>query len=167
MKKPIKFILMLSFLAMAAGQAWGQGLIIYPAKGQNQQQMESDKFTCYSWAKQETGFDPMQTQAPAPLPQQPSGLAPGSVVRGGAGGAALGAAVGGIAGGWSGAGTGAAIGALTGGVFGGLRSRARNQQISQTQQQYAAQQSAQYRQKQNTYNRAYSVCLEAKGYMVK
>ncbi len=169
MKAPITFILMLSLLTIAGGQASGQELIVYPAKGQSQQQMERDKFDCYSWAKQQSGFDPMQTQAPTqPSPSQPPpGASPGSVVRGGAGGAALGAAVGGIAGGWSGAGKGAAIGALTGGVFGGLRSRSQNQQAAQAQQQYAAQQSAQYRQKQDTYNRAYSVCLEAKGYMVK
>lgn len=168
MKVAIAFILMLSVLTIAAGQASGQELIVFPAKGQTQKQMERDKFDCYSWAKQQTGFDPMQAQAPSqPSAQPPPGASPGSVVRGGAGGAALGAAVGGIAGGWSGAGKGAAIGALTGGVFGGLRSRAQNQQISQSQQQQAAQQSAQYRQKQDTYNRAYSVCLEAKGYMVK
>ena len=169
MKALIAFILMLSLLTIADGQASGQELIIYPAKGQSQQQMEKDKFDCYTWAKQQSGFDPMQAQAPTqPSPSQPPpGASPGSVVRGGAGGAALGAAVGGIAGGWSGAGKGAAIGALTGGVFGGLRSRSQNQQAAQAQQQYAAQQAAQYRQKQDTYNRAYSVCLEAKGYMVK
>ena len=169
MKIGILLIFILSLVIIAAEQSWCQELIIYPAKGQSQQQMDRDKFDCYSWAKKETGFDPMQAQAPAqPSPyQQPSGASPGSVVRGGAGGAALGAAVGGIAGGWSGAGKGAAIGALTGGVFGGLRSRAANQQAAQAQQQYAAQQSAQYRQKKDTYNRAYSVCLEAKGYMVK
>ena len=168
MKKVIELIIILSFLTIAVGQSWGQELIIYPAKGQNQQQMDRDKFDCYSWAKQQTGFDPMQVQVPSqPVPSPPPGASPGSVVRGGAGGAALGAAVGGIAGGWSGAGKGAAIGALTGGVFGGLRSRARNQQAAQSQQQYAAQQSAQYQQKRTTYNRAYAACLEAKGYVVK
>ena len=168
MKKAIVSIFILSFLIIAVGESMGQELIIYPAKGQSQQQMERDKFDCYSWAKKETGFDPIQAQAPSqPVPSQPAGASRGSVVRGGAGGAALGAAVGGIAGGWSGAGKGAAIGAVTGGVFGGLRSRAANQQAAQAQQQYAAQQSAQYRQKKDTYNRAYSVCLEAKGYMVK
>ena len=164
----MKLFLIFPVLVMALGQAWGQELIIYPAKGQSTQQMEQDKFSCYSWAKQETGFDPMQAQAPIQsVPSPPAGASPGSVVRGGARGAALGAAVGGIAGGWSGAGKGAAIGGLTGGVFGGMRSRAYNQQAAQAQQQYAAQQSAQYRQKKDTYNRAYSVCLEARGYMVK
>jgi len=166
-KKAIEFVIVLIFLTIAAGQVAGQDLIVYPAKGQSQKQMEKDKFDCYSWAKQQSGFDPMQTTAPAPAPPPPPGSSAGGVVRGGAGGAALGAAVGGIAGGWSGAGKGAAIGALTGGVFGGLRSQARNYQSAQTQQQLAAQQSAQYRQKRDAYNRANSVCLEAKGYKVK
>jgi hypothetical protein len=98
--------MVLSFVVLAADQASGQDLIVYPAKGQSQKQMEKDKLDCYSWAKQQSGFDPMQTPAPAPAPPPP-GSAAGGVVRGGAGGAALGAAVGGIAGGWSGAGKGA------------------------------------------------------------
>jgi hypothetical protein len=123
-----------------------------------------DKFAAIPGRKKRPVLIPCRhRQPPSPFLHQPAGASPGSVVRGGAGGAALGAAVGGIAGGWSGAGKGAAIGGLTGGVFGGLRSRARNQQAAQAQQQYAAQQSAQYRQKKETYNRAYSVCLEAKG----
>jgi hypothetical protein len=167
--KAFKLIFALSLLTIFEGQALGQDLIVYPAKGQSQQQMEKDKFTCHSFAKQQSGFDPMQTPPPAPAAAYPPppGSAAGGVVRGGAGGAALGAAVGGIAGGWSGAGKGAAIGALTGGVFGGLRSQAQNTQTAQAQQQVAAQQAAQYQQKRNTYNRATSVCLEAKGYAVK
>ena len=98
MKRVLSFIMVLSFVVLAADQASGQDLIVYPAKGQSQKQMEKDKFDCYSWAKQQSGFDPMQTPAPAPAPPPP-----GSAAGGGAGGAALGAAVGGIAGGWSGA----------------------------------------------------------------
>ena len=38
-----------------------QDLIIYPAVGQSEEQMEKDKFECYTWAIKETGFDPMET----------------------------------------------------------------------------------------------------------
>ena len=38
---------------------WSQDLVVYPAKGQSNDQMEKDKFECYSWAKGQTGFDPM------------------------------------------------------------------------------------------------------------
>ena len=31
---------------------------IYPSKGQSQEQQERDKFECYNWARQQTGFDP-------------------------------------------------------------------------------------------------------------
>lgn len=61
--------------------------IIYPAKGQGQSQMEQDKFQCYTWAKQQTGFDPMQAQGPAAT----TSASKSSPLRGAAGGAALGA----------------------------------------------------------------------------
>ena len=168
-KRAIALIIVMSFLTIAVGQASGQDLMVFPAKGQSQQQIERDKFDCYSWAKQQTGFDPMQTPPPAqpnPLPPPPGPAARG-VARGGGRGMALGAAIGGITGGWSGAGKGAAIGAVTGGVFGGLRSQARSYQSAQSQQQLAAQQSAQYWQRRDAYNRANAACLEGKGYTVK
>ena len=59
---------------------------VYPAKGQNQEQIDKDKYTCYTWAKGQTGFDPMQQQTTT-APQQKQGGA----VKGAAGGAALGA----------------------------------------------------------------------------
>jgi uncharacterized protein YcfJ len=80
--------------------------------------MEKDKYDCYSWAKQQTGFDPMQpqaTQAPSPQPQQPSG----ERVRGAARGAAVGAVVGEIAN--DDAGKGAAAGAAAGTMAGGMK----------------------------------------------
>lgn len=106
----IAFTIALSSLAIAGGQASGEDLIVFPGKRQTQQQIERDKFDCYSWAKTQAGFDPMQTPAPAqpPPPQPPPGAAAGGAVRGGAGGMALGAAIGGIAGGWSVAGKGGA-----------------------------------------------------------
>ena len=42
---------------MTAGTAVAQELIVFPAKGQSNDQMEQDKFSCYTWAKNETGFD--------------------------------------------------------------------------------------------------------------
>lgn len=136
-----------------------QNLIIYPAKGQSQEQMEKDKFDCYSWAKQQTGVDPMVASAASPQPVTSQGSG-GGAVKGAAKGALLGAGVGAIAGD---AGKGAAIGAVSGGAFGGLKSRNQRKQAEQMQQQQASQTN----QKINEYNRAYSACLEAKGYTVK
>ena len=31
---------------------------VYPAKGQTPQQQQSDEAACYTWAVQQTGFDP-------------------------------------------------------------------------------------------------------------
>jgi len=77
---------------------------IYPNQGQNPQQEQFDKGQCYSWAVQQSGFDPANPQvatAPPPMQQAPKG----GMVRGAAGGAALGA-VGGAIGGDAGEGAG-------------------------------------------------------------
>jgi hypothetical protein len=129
--------------------------IVFPAKGQSNQQMESDKYACYSWAKGQTGFDPMQAPtATAPPPPQ------GGAVKGAAKGALAGVAVGAVAGD---AGQGAAIGATAGGIVGGAKKKKSQQQ----QQQAVQQQAAGYEQKRGEYNRAWSACMEGKGYTVK
>ena len=138
--------------------------IIYPEKGQSKEQIEKDKFECYSWAKEQTGFDPMETPkaTSAPPPQQESKA---SATRGAVGGAAAGALIGGIADGK--AGEGAAIGAVAGGLFGNMRRNKHEEQNRQAQQQWANEQAQQYAAKRNTYNRAYVACLEGKNYSVK
>ncbi len=154
-------ICILGFLTI--GQSFAQDLIIYPKEGQNQEQTEKDKYACYTWAKEQTGFDPM-TSAPAVSQpsQQPSPQ--GGAIKGAARGGLAGAAVGAIAGD---AGKGAAIGATAGGIGGRIR---QNEQKHQQEQAYArevqAQQNA-YSQNMENYHRAYGACLEAKGYTVK
>jgi hypothetical protein len=61
------------------------------------------------------------------------------------------------------AGKGAAIGAASGGLIGGAR-KAKSQK---EQQQYAQQQAAGYEQRRANYTRAWSACMEGKGYTVK
>jgi hypothetical protein len=163
------FILSIVFLAAFAGQAAAQqqqqNFIVYPSKGQSQQKMEQDKFDCYTWAKQQTGFDPMaMPTATAPPPPSYQGSTGGSMVRGGAGGALAGLAIGSLSGN---AGEGAAVGAAAGGLFGGLRARHQQEQAQQAQQQWADQQAGQYMQKRDYYNRAYKACLVGRGYTVE
>src|SRR5436190_16755595 len=82
--------LMLAIPAMAAAQPY-----VYPARGQNPQQQEFDRGQCYSWAVQQTGFDPANPQVasgPPPMPGAPQG----GMFRGAAGGAAMGAVGGAI-----------------------------------------------------------------------
>src|SRR4029450_9163192 len=109
---------------------------IYPNQGQSPQQEQSDKGQCYSWAVQQTGFDPANPQvgmAPPPGMQAPQG----GMFRGAAGGAAMGA-LGGPIGGDTG--EGAAIGAGVGALFGGLRRARERREQEQMQEAYATQQ---------------------------
>jgi len=167
--KQFRYGMMAVFLLLIAGNALAQDFIIYPAKGQSQEQMEKDKYECYSWAKGQTGFDPMEmpkaTQAPPP--QTAKGSVAGGAVKGGLLGAGVGAGIGAIADGGSGAGKGAAIGGISGALLGGAVRGSQKKQDEQAQQQWANQQAADYTQKRNTYNRAYCACLEGRGYTVK
>ncbi len=141
---------------LSAEIACAQEPIVFPAKGQSNEKMEQDKFSCYSWAKGQTGFDPMQAPTATSAPPKQKGGA----VRGAAGGAAAGAAIGAIAGD---AGKGAAIGAASGGIVGGARRR----QSQKEQDQWAQEQSANYNNRRSEYNRAWGACMEGKGYTVK
>ncbi|MBV8197265.1 MAG: hypothetical protein JO263_03965 [Candidatus Eremiobacteraeota bacterium] len=134
------------------------GVYVYPAKGQSEAKQTNDESLCYKSAKSKTGVDPANlppaTAAPATVHQ-------GGAVRGAAGGAAGGAAIGAIAGN---AGQGAAIGALTGAIVG----RGRQNAVNNAEQQYAhASASAQRSASINNFRRAFSACLESKGYTVK
>ncbi len=148
-------------VVFAQGANWSP--VIYPTKGQNSQQQEKDKFECYNWAKQNSGFDPMApAQATAPPPQKEAPV--GGAGRGAARGAVVGVTAGAIAGD---AGKGAAIGAASGALIGGMRRRDQVEKENAAQQQYANQQQANYNQNRESYNRAYSACLEGRGYTVK
>jgi hypothetical protein len=143
--------------------ALAQDLILYPKKGQSQQKMEKDKFECYTWAKNQSGFDPMvPPKATTPPPVQEKTKA--SPLRGAAGGALVGLAAGSLA---SEAGKGAAIGAASGALIGGVRRQKHQAKQEQSQQQWADEQAAIIQQNRTTYNRAYSACMEARDYTVK
>jgi hypothetical protein len=159
----MKLIMVLISTLFLFETAFAQELAIYPARGQSNEQMEKDKFECFSWAKDQTGFDP------AAPPQVTTG-APESrsvtrgTARGGLKGGAIGAGIGAITGN---AGTGATLGALKGGTFGGLRSSSQNDRNRRAQSQAQQQQLAQHAQGRDAYNRAYSACLEGRGYTVR
>ena len=159
----------LRILLVALVLCWVPSLVladdfyIYPSEGQSKKQQERDKYSCYQWAKDQTGFDPMdRPTASTPPPQEEAPQ--GGLLRGGARGAALGAVVGAIAGD---AGKGAAAGAAGGALFGGMRRRDQNRRQQQSQQNWAAQESARYEQGRGAYNRAYRACLIGRGYTVE
>ena len=133
--------------------------MIFPAKGQSNEQLEQDKFSCYGWAKQQSGFDPMKTpttSTPAPSQQQKSG----GVVKGALGGAALGAIIGDSS-------RSARNAGVAGALIGGVRQSSANSQSQQKTEQWKQQEANNYANNRNQYNRAYTACLEGKGYTVK
>lgn len=161
--KQIAIVSILVLLFMCPAEvSFAQDPIIFPAKGQSQEQTEKDKLSCYQWAKNETGFDPMQTPtASAPPPQQQAGQ--GGALKGAAAGAAAGALIK-----KSGSRSkGAATGAVVGGVLGGARQAGQARQDEQARQEWEQQQAKEYAQKRTTYNRAFAACMESKGYTVK
>jgi hypothetical protein len=134
-------------------------LYVYPAKGQSKQKQKEDEFECYKWAVEQSGIDPLNLpKIEAPPPQTgPTGGA----VKGAAKGAAAGAAIGAIAGD---AGKGAAIGA-TAGAMGG-RKQGKQAQAQQNQQAQASTAASEQAMK-DSYMKAFSVCIEGKGYTIK
>ena len=135
---------------------------IYPNRGQSAKQEQFDRGQCYSWAVQQSGFDPANPRvatAPPPTPGAPQG----GLFRGAAGGAALGAVGGAIGGN---AGEGAAIGAAVGGLFGLMRRAEWSEQQQQQQSNYAEQQQWALNQGHANYNRAFGACMAGRGYTV-
>jgi predicted lipid-binding transport protein (Tim44 family) len=124
-----------------------------------------DNFQCYGWAKQTSGFDPMAPVQAAPPPTANAAkAAAGGAALGGAGGALGGLAIGSL---FGQAGKGAAIGAIAGGLIGGIMRKEQVDREVTAQEQLANQQAAVYQQNRNTYNRAFTACMEGKGYTVK
>lgn len=134
------------------------GLVVFPAKSQSKQQQKEDEFECYLWAMEQTGIDPLNL--PTVEAQVQSGPT-GGAVRGAAGGAAAGAAIGAIAGD---AGKGAAIGATAGAMRG---VRAGRQAQAQGNAQSQAQANAANEEVKNQFKKAFSACMEGKGYTIK
>lgn len=144
-----------------------QDLMVFPAQGQSEEQMEKDKYECYRWAVQQSGFDPMKVptaQTAPPETKQHSG----GVVRGTAKGAVVGTAVGAATGGSKrDVRRSARIGAGSGAVVGGARQSSANRAEQQKQQQWEQNEANNYAQQRTAYNRALAACLEGKGYTVK
>jgi len=159
MKKTIVSLAVFIFCALPLTLVHGQDQVVYPAKGQSPEQVEKDKGNCSTWAKKETGVDPAALAEKST--EQPAQTGPqGERLRGAARGAGAGAIVGGIAGD---AGKGAAVGAGAGAVAGGARQRGK----AEAQQEANQQQQSEMKKSLDKYNRAYSACLEGKGYTVK
>ena len=146
----------------------------FPNKGQKPEQQSQDEAECYKYATQNTGTDPFalqkqaeqQAQQTEQAKQQAAQAGTGAGAKGAVKGAAAGAVVGSVAHGAS-AGEGAAAGAVVGVVAGRRKGKAAEKEaVKQAEQQGQQAQQATAQQMEN-FKKAFSVCLEAKNYMVK
>ena len=158
MSKSLKLAITLAGIGLA-GSAAADELMIFPNAGQSQDQQDQDKYACYTWAKDQSGFDPMAPPTatePPPQEQAPKGGAGKGLVRG--------AAVGGIVGDSS---KSAKRGAAAGAAVGGMRRQDQKRQEEAAREQWEREQQAIYAENRNRYNRAYAACLEGKDYTVR
>jgi len=140
----------------------------YPLHGQSAGQQDRDRYQCYLWAKQQTGFDPSATLlAPHQRVKVIPEPAPGHDM---AVGAVTGAVIGTVVTAPHDGAQGAIIGAVTGAMVGAASDAARRQEAERVQAHYdrqAAQRNARIEQKANNYRRAMMACLEGRGYSVR
>lgn len=135
------------------------GIFPYPKNHQSPAQQQKDENECYNWAKQQTGIDPAASTQPSQ--QQQAKKPKGGGVKGAAGGAAAGAAVGAIAGDTGeGAAAGAAVGAMRG-------RRQQRKASKQAQKQAQASANQQKQQKLDVFKKAFSGCMDGRGYSVE
>ncbi len=146
-----------SFVLLAAGLSQAEP-IVYPAKGQSQEQQNRDQGECHQWAVQQTGVDPAQL-----IEQVNTGEVyqrHHSLLGGAARGAVTGLLIGAISGN---EGRGAAIGATTGALSSSIQER----RDLEMQHQVTANVNAEQRALLGQYDRAYGACLEGRGYTVR
>jgi len=134
-------------------------LYAFPAKQQTQQQQKKDEFECYKWAAEQSGVDPM-----VPINVKPDSVATGpdgTAAKGAAKGALVGLAIGSVSGN---AGEGAAIGAGVGAARG---AKQKGYVDARKQQEANAQAQKKEEEIRNAYLKAFSACMEGKGYTIK
>jgi hypothetical protein len=180
MKGMFTLLLVTAALGLTGQAAYAQKTLsssidvyVFPKAGQSAEDQSKAEAECYDFAVTSTGTDPFeamkqadaQKQAARQQQQQAAQQAQGAGLKGAARGAAAGALIGGIAD--NRAGQGSAWGAAAGAMGG--RASARRSQRSAAQQ--AEQQVAQAEQNKEAaiddFRKAFSVCLEAKEYMVR
>jgi hypothetical protein len=142
--KVITFI----FTLLITGQVNAESTIIFPANGQSEEQQQQDEGFCFSWAKKETGFDPLASIEEIKDPKKSRG------------GALRGAAIGTVIGDDQEA---AQRGAVVGLARQGRRNKMAQKSVDNKNQQIEAEHQA----NQQHFNKANAACLEGKGYVVK
>lgn len=162
-------------LALAQSQSLGStmDMFIFPAEGQDSSQQSKDEAACYEWAVGNTGVDPFSLAKQAEADQQQAQADMQAAEQAGRGAGASGAVRGAAAGALIGeianddASEGAAWGAAAGAVRGRRQGRAAQQQAQAQAAAQAEQREGATEQQLANFKNAFSVCLEAKEYMVK
>ena len=175
---PITLLLAMPF-SSAIAQDTGKTLaatldvFVFPSDGQAADQQSKDESECYSWAADSTKSDPFQLQkdneaAQAQAEQQVAQTkqaTQGAGAKGAVKGAAAGAVIGEVTGGD--AGDSAVMGAAAVGISSRRRARSANHQAEQQAQQQTTASNQATEEQIGNFKKAFSVCLEAKEYMVK
>lgn len=146
---------------------------VFPTAGQPAEQQSKEEAACYQWATQNTGTDPFAVQKqPAAAEQQAAQqqkqveqATQGAGAKGAVGGAAAGALIGEIAS--DDAGEGAAYGAAAGVLIARRRAKHAQAEAKQAGEQEVQQAQTLSKEQLDGFRKAFSVCLEAKNYMVK
>jgi len=144
-------------------------VFVYPASGQDERQLDRDRYECHLWAVRQSQFDPSLPGLP---PHQrvrvvAAGPPPGATV---AAGAITGAAIGAAIGSPYDTGEGALVGAAAGAVLGAIAEDSASRQAARVEEQSdaeAAAATAEQEQRALGYQRAITACLEARGYSVR
>jgi hypothetical protein len=180
MKTLIKLALMILLpLSVVAVEPSGNTLAstmdvyVFPTEGQDSGQQSKDEASCYDWATTNTGSDPFdlaeQAESDEELAaaemQAAESTGQGAGARGAVRGAAAGAIVGEIVD--DDASDGAKIGATAGVIRGRRQGRAAQEQATEQAAQSAENREAANEEDLENFKKAFSVCLEAKDYMVK
>jgi uncharacterized protein YcfJ len=135
----------------------------YPTQGQSEAQQDRDRYDCYVWSVDQTGFDPARRIAPrearASVVPAPS---PGETI---ATAAAVGAVIGAVAS--DDVGKGAVVGALAGSVVGSAAASAQQQEARAIDARHSQRGYGRYEREAAEYRRAMSACLEGRGYSVR
>ena len=188
MKRSSRTMIAVALLAACAGPGVAQtpppataqkslsatlNVYVFPNAGQAADQQSKDEGECYTWAVTNSGVDPFnlakQAEAQKAQAEQASQQAQqagkGAGAKGAVKGAAAGALIGEIAS--DDAGEGAAYGAAAGVVAGRRRGKAEQQKAQAEVQQQTQQAQQATAEQMGNFKKAFSVCLEAKKYMVK
>lgn len=143
-------------------------IYFYPSRGQSTEQQSRDHYACYTWAEEQTGFDPSESsivpeQRVRVVPMPPPGQ---DTIAMSIAGAVLGALIAGP----RHAGGGALIGAASGAMLGAASDISRQEAARQMEEAYNNRNQGRdfHREKKAlAFRRAMSACLEGRGYTVQ